>query len=56
VETQFLFLCRPSCGIIPRTYARYYYGVLKDLSSKKIMLGVLDLGNPEIEAASVVAD
>ena len=24
-------------------------GVLKDLSSKKIMLGVLDLGNPEIE-------
>ena len=31
-------------------------GVLKDLSSKKIMLGVLDLGNPEIEPASVVAD
>ena len=26
-------------------------GVLKDLSSKKIMLGVLDLGNPEIETA-----
>ena len=31
-------------------------GVLKDLSSKKIMLGVLDLGNPEIETADVVAD
>ena len=31
-------------------------GVLKDLSSKKIMLGVLDLGNPEIEPAAVVAD
>src|ERR1700752_1428001 len=31
-------------------------GVLKDLSSKKIMLGVLDLGNPDIEPASVVAD
>src|SRR5438477_931567 len=31
-------------------------GVLKDLSSKKIMLGVLDLGNPEIEPATVVAD
>jgi 5-methyltetrahydropteroyltriglutamate--homocysteine methyltransferase len=31
-------------------------GVLKDLSSKKIMLGVLDLGNPEIEPALVVAD
>ena len=31
-------------------------GVLKDLSSKKIMLGVLDLGNPEIETAAVVAD
>jgi 5-methyltetrahydropteroyltriglutamate--homocysteine methyltransferase len=31
-------------------------GVLGDLSSKKIMLGVLDLGNPEIEPASVVAD
>ena len=31
-------------------------GVLKDLSSKKIMLGVLDLGNPEVEPAAVVAD
>jgi 5-methyltetrahydropteroyltriglutamate--homocysteine methyltransferase len=31
-------------------------GVLKDLSSKKIMLGVLDLGNPEIETAAVIAD
>jgi 5-methyltetrahydropteroyltriglutamate--homocysteine methyltransferase len=31
-------------------------GVLKDLSSKKIMLGVLDLGNPEIESVDVVAD
>ena len=31
-------------------------GVLRDLSSKKIMLGVLDLGNPEIESADVVAD
>jgi 5-methyltetrahydropteroyltriglutamate--homocysteine methyltransferase len=31
-------------------------GVLKDLSSKKIMLGVLDLGNPEIEPAEIVAD
>src|SRR3954453_19383101 len=31
-------------------------GVLKGLSSKKIMLGVLDLGNPEIEPADVVAD
>src|SRR5216684_573467 len=30
-------------------------GVLKDLSSKKIMLGVLDLGNPEIETAEIVA-
>jgi 5-methyltetrahydropteroyltriglutamate--homocysteine methyltransferase len=30
-------------------------GVLRDLSSKKIMLGVLDLGNPEIESADVVA-
>jgi 5-methyltetrahydropteroyltriglutamate--homocysteine methyltransferase len=31
-------------------------GVLKDLSSKKIMLGVLDLGNPEIETAEIIAD
>jgi 5-methyltetrahydropteroyltriglutamate--homocysteine methyltransferase len=31
-------------------------GVLEDLSSKKIMLGVLDLGDPEIEPATVVAD
>jgi 5-methyltetrahydropteroyltriglutamate--homocysteine methyltransferase len=31
-------------------------GVLKDLAPKKIMLGVLDLGNPEIEAVSVIAD
>ena len=31
-------------------------GVLKDLSSKKIMLGVLDLGDPNIESVDVVAD
>jgi len=31
-------------------------GVLRDLSQKKILLGVLDLGNPEIETAAVVAD
>src|SRR5450631_3624595 len=31
-------------------------GVLADLTSKKIMLGVIDLGNPEIEAAAVIAD
>jgi 5-methyltetrahydropteroyltriglutamate--homocysteine methyltransferase len=31
-------------------------GVLKDLSSKKIMLGVLDLGDPGIESAAVVAE
>jgi 5-methyltetrahydropteroyltriglutamate--homocysteine methyltransferase len=31
-------------------------GVLKDLSAKKIMLGVLDLGDPAIETADVVAD
>jgi 5-methyltetrahydropteroyltriglutamate--homocysteine methyltransferase len=31
-------------------------GVLKELSSKTIMLGVLDLGDPEIETAAVVAD
>src|SRR3954464_6181087 len=30
-------------------------GVLKDLSSKKIMLGVLDLGNPFIETVDVIA-
>ncbi|MCA1455730.1 5-methyltetrahydropteroyltriglutamate--homocysteine methyltransferase [Bradyrhizobium sp. BRP22] len=30
-------------------------GVLKELSSKKIMLGVLDLGNPEIESVDTVA-
>src|SRR6202012_1407173 len=31
-------------------------GVLRDLSSKKILLGVIDLGNPEIETAAVIAD
>ena len=31
-------------------------GVLNDLSSKKILLGVIDLGNPEIETVSVIAD
>ncbi|WP_198026405.1 uroporphyrinogen decarboxylase family protein [Bradyrhizobium sp. ARR65] len=31
-------------------------GVLKDLSAKKIMLGVLDLGDPEIETVDVIAD
>ncbi len=30
-------------------------GVLKDLSSKKIMLGVLDLGDPTVETVDVVA-
>ena len=30
-------------------------GVLSDLSAKKIMLGVIDLGNPEIETAAVIA-
>ena len=31
-------------------------GVLNDLSSKKILLGVIDLGNPEIETADMIAD
>ena len=31
-------------------------GVLKDLSAKTIMLGVLDLGDPEIESVDTVAD
>jgi 5-methyltetrahydropteroyltriglutamate--homocysteine methyltransferase len=31
-------------------------GVLKDLSAKTIMLGVLDLADPEIETAEVIAD
>ena len=31
-------------------------GVLKDLSAKKIMLGVLDLGDPQVETVAVVAD
>jgi 5-methyltetrahydropteroyltriglutamate--homocysteine methyltransferase len=31
-------------------------GVLRDLAPKKIMLGVLDLGDPEIETVSVVSE
>src|SRR5450432_1692080 len=31
-------------------------GVLADLSSKKIMLGVIDLGDPEIETAALIAE
>jgi 5-methyltetrahydropteroyltriglutamate--homocysteine methyltransferase len=31
-------------------------GVLNDLSSKKILLGVIDLGNPDIETVAVIAD
>ena len=31
-------------------------GVLRDLSGKKIMLGVLDLGDPKIESVDTVAD
>ena len=31
-------------------------GVLADLSSKKILLGVIDLDDPEIETAAVIAD
>src|ERR1700693_6216409 len=30
-------------------------GVLADLTSKKIMLGVIDLGNPEVETVDIVA-
>ena len=30
--------------------------MLKDLSAKKIMLGVLDLGDPAIESVDTVAD
>jgi hypothetical protein len=58
VETQFPLLCRPSCGIIWRTYARYHYGVLKDLSSKKIKLGVLDPEDrltPDNPSVSIIA-
>jgi 5-methyltetrahydropteroyltriglutamate--homocysteine methyltransferase len=31
-------------------------GVLRDLSGKTIMLGVLDLGDPKVESVDVVAD
>jgi len=31
-------------------------GVLRDLSGKKIMLGVIDLGDPNVETAETVAD
>jgi 5-methyltetrahydropteroyltriglutamate--homocysteine methyltransferase len=31
-------------------------GILKDLSSKKILLGVLDLSDPEIETVATIAD
>ena len=31
-------------------------GVLKDLSSKKIVLGVLDLGDPGVESVNTIAD
>ena len=31
-------------------------GVLAELTSKKIMLGVIDLGNPEIETVAAIAD
>jgi 5-methyltetrahydropteroyltriglutamate--homocysteine methyltransferase len=31
-------------------------GVLKDLSAKKIMLGVLDLGDPKVESVDTVAE
>jgi 5-methyltetrahydropteroyltriglutamate--homocysteine methyltransferase len=31
-------------------------GVLNELSSKKIMLGVLDLGDPTVESTAIVAD
>ncbi len=31
-------------------------GVLKDLSHKNIMLGVVDLGNPAVETAELIAD
>ncbi len=42
---------RPSRFRSRRRSQKLDLGVLRDLSSKKIMLGVLDLGNPEIESA-----
>ena len=34
---------------------RLDFGVLAELSNKKIILGVIDLGNPEVETAKDVA-
>ena len=31
-------------------------GVLKDLAPKKIMLGVIDLGDPKVETPEIVAE
>ena len=45
--------CQPS---IEAAQPRLDLGVLKDLSDKTIVLGVLDLGDPEIESAEIVAD
>ncbi len=40
---------------IEAAQARVDLGVLRDLSDKKIVLGVIDLGNPAIETAAIVA-
>ncbi|MFN0298909.1 MAG: hypothetical protein ACKVQU_00995 [Burkholderiales bacterium] len=40
---------------IEAAQARVDLGVLRDLSNKKIILGVIDLGNPAIETAAIVA-
>ncbi|MFM9882234.1 MAG: hypothetical protein ACKVQT_04340 [Burkholderiales bacterium] len=40
---------------IEAAQARVDLGVLRDLSEKKIVLGVIDLGNPAIETAEIVA-
>ena len=45
----------PSPSAIEAAQPKLDLGVLKDLSGKTIMLGVLDLGDPEIESVETVA-
>ena len=51
-----LAACRADAISIEAAQPRLDLGVLDDLAGKRIMLGVLDLADPEIETAEVVAD
>ena len=50
-----LAACNAECISIEAAQPKLDLGVLKDLAAKRVMLGVLDLGNGDVETAEAVA-